>query len=68
MREQAILACIRDGDNTARAIMPIIYKGLDPKLAKAATLSVLAHVEHLVERGLVTCDSPLSADRPLFAV
>jgi glyoxylase-like metal-dependent hydrolase (beta-lactamase superfamily II) len=68
MREQAILACIRDGDNTARAIMPIIYKGLDTKLAKAATLSVLAHVEHLVERGLVTCDSPLSADRPLFAV
>jgi glyoxylase-like metal-dependent hydrolase (beta-lactamase superfamily II) len=68
MREQAILACIRDGDNTARAIMPIIYKGLDPKLARAASLSVLAHVEHLIERGLVTCEPPLSADCPLFAV
>jgi glyoxylase-like metal-dependent hydrolase (beta-lactamase superfamily II) len=68
MREQAVLECIREGDNTARAIMPIIYRGLDPKLRNAATLSVLAHVEHLVERGLVRCDSPLSVDRALFAV
>ena len=65
MREQAILACIRDGNNTVRAIVPIIYKGLDPKLLNAASLSVLAHVEHLIERGLVHCDFPLSADRPL---
>ena len=65
MREQAILACIRDGNNTVRAIVPIIYKGLDPKLLNAASLSVLAHVEHLIERGLVHCNSPLSADRPL---
>ena len=65
MREQAILECIRDGNNTVRAIVPIIYKGLDPKLLNAASLSVLAHVEHLIERGLVCCDSPLSADRAL---
>jgi glyoxylase-like metal-dependent hydrolase (beta-lactamase superfamily II) len=65
MREQAILQCIRDGNNTVRAIVPIIYKGLDPKLLNAASLSVLAHVEHLIERGLAYCDSPLSADRPL---
>jgi glyoxylase-like metal-dependent hydrolase (beta-lactamase superfamily II) len=65
MREQAIVECIRDGNNTVRAIVPIIYKGLDPKLLNAASLSVLAHVEHLIERGLVYCDSPLSADRVL---
>jgi glyoxylase-like metal-dependent hydrolase (beta-lactamase superfamily II) len=65
MREQSILECIRGGSNTVRAIVPIIYKGLDPKLLNAASLSVLAHVEHLIERGLVYCDSPLSADRSL---
>jgi glyoxylase-like metal-dependent hydrolase (beta-lactamase superfamily II) len=65
MREQAVLECIRGGTNTARSIVPVIYKGLDPKLVNAATLSVLAHVEHLIDRGLVCCDSPLSADRAL---
>ena len=65
MREQAILECIRDGNNTVRAIVPIVYKGLDPKLLNAASLSALAHVEHLIERGLVCCDFPLSADRAL---
>ena len=67
MREQAILECIRQGNNTVRAIVPMIYKDLDPKLLNAASLSVLAHVEHLIERGLVHCDSPLSADRVLSA-
>ena len=68
MREQAILDCIRSGTNTVKAIVPAIYRGLDPKLTNAASLSVLAHVEHLVSRGLVRCDSPLSADRALSAV
>lgn len=65
MREHAVLECIRGGNNTVRSIVPVIYKGLDPKLLNAASLSVLAHVEHLIERGLVCCDSPLSADRVL---
>ena len=68
MREQAILDCIRDGRNTIKAIVPVIYRDINPKLLNAAALSVLAHVEHLIERGLVRCDSPLSPDRPLFAV
>jgi glyoxylase-like metal-dependent hydrolase (beta-lactamase superfamily II) len=66
MREQAILDCIRTGTNTVHAIVPAIYRDLDPKLVKAASLSVLAHVEHLISRGLVRSDFPLSADRPLF--
>jgi glyoxylase-like metal-dependent hydrolase (beta-lactamase superfamily II) len=65
MREQSILECIRNGTNTARAIVPVVYKGLDPKLLNAASLSVLAHVEHLIERGLVRCEPPLSPDRAL---
>lgn len=66
MREQAILDCIRNGTDTVRAIVPVVYKGLDPKLLNAASLSVLAHVEHLIERGLVRCEHPLSSDRALF--
>lgn len=68
MREQAILDCIRGGAGTVTAIVPAIYRDLDPRLGKAASLSVLAHVEHLIARGLVRCDPPLSADRVLFAV
>jgi len=67
LREQAILDCIRGGNNTVRSIVPAIYKGLDPKLINAASLSVLAHVEHLMERGLVKHGSPLSFDRALSA-
>ena len=66
MREQSILDCIRDGTNTVRAIVPVVYKGLDPKLLNAASLSVLAHVEHLIERGLVRYDSPPSTSQPSF--
>jgi glyoxylase-like metal-dependent hydrolase (beta-lactamase superfamily II) len=68
MREQAILDCIRAGTNTVKGIVPVIYRDLDPRLTNAAALSVLAHVEHLIARGLVRCDSPLSADRALSAV
>jgi glyoxylase-like metal-dependent hydrolase (beta-lactamase superfamily II) len=67
MREQAILECIRAGTNTVKAIVPVVYRDLNPKLLNAASLSVLAHVEHLISRGLVRCDSPLSADRALSA-
>ena len=67
MREQAILDLIRKGGQTVRTIVPVIYRDLNPKLLNAASLSVLAHVEHLIERGLARCDSPLSADRVLSA-
>jgi glyoxylase-like metal-dependent hydrolase (beta-lactamase superfamily II) len=63
MREQAILDCIRAGTDTVAAIVRVIYRDLDPKLVKAASLSVLAHVDHLISRGLVRSDSPLSLDR-----
>jgi glyoxylase-like metal-dependent hydrolase (beta-lactamase superfamily II) len=67
LREQAILDCIRNGIGSVRDIVPAIYQGLDPKLINAASLSVLAHVEHLIERGLVKCGSPPSFDRDLSA-
>lgn len=66
MREQAVLECIRQGTDTVRAIVPVIYKGLDPKLLNAASLSVLAHVEHLAERGLVRQEASFSPDQKLY--
>jgi glyoxylase-like metal-dependent hydrolase (beta-lactamase superfamily II) len=68
MREHAILDCIRQGHATAEAIVPVVYRGLDPKLLNAASLSVLAHVEHLKERGLVAYEAPLSKSRVLSTV
>ena len=59
MREQSILECIRSGKTTIPEIVAVIYRGLDPRLIKAASLSVAAHVEHLVERGLVRCEGPI---------
>lgn len=68
MREDAILDCIRSGHETIAAIVPIVYRGLDSRLVNAASLSVAAHVEHLVERGLVRSAGPTSRPERLSAV
>ena len=68
MREAAILDCIRSGHRTITQIVPVVYRGLDARLLRAASLSVLSHVEHLIERGLVTCPGAPSLDRELAAV
>jgi hypothetical protein len=39
-----------------------IYIGLDPRLIKAAGLSVLAHLEDLTTRGLVATDGQPSIE------
>ena len=62
-REQAILAAIRDGAGCIPDVVARVYSSIDARLLKAAELSVLAHVEHLAERRLVTCDRPLSLDQ-----
>ena len=36
----------------------VIYKDTDPRLHGAAALSVLAHLEDLVERGEIVTDGP----------
>lgn len=55
-REDSILDAIRDGVGTISDIVPVVYPTIDGRLTSAAALSVQAHVEHLIERGLVTCD------------
>ncbi len=62
-REQAVLTAIRDGAATIPDVVARVYATIDRRLIRAAELSVLAHVEHLSERRLVTCDRPLSLDQ-----
>ncbi len=52
MRERAIAERLRMGDKKIPAIVARLYAGLDPRLEFAAGLSVLAHLEHLIERGI----------------
>src|ERR1700745_2258966 len=52
-REQSILHQLSKGASDIPTLVQAIYVGLDPRLTKAAGLSVLAHLEDLVARGLV---------------
>ncbi len=55
-REASILNRIAAGDRTIPAIVAAIYANLKPALVGAAGLSVFAHLEDLVERGLVATE------------
>ena len=56
MREEAILARIKRGDRKIGEIVKRIYADVDPRLHPAAAMSVLAHLEHLLEQGKITTD------------
>ncbi|MBZ9965017.1 MBL fold metallo-hydrolase [Mesorhizobium sp. BR1-1-2] len=62
MRERAILERIRVGDRTIADMVKAIYRDTDPRLHGAAGLSVLAHLEDLVARGLVATDAAPAID------
>jgi glyoxylase-like metal-dependent hydrolase (beta-lactamase superfamily II) len=62
MRERAIVERLRAGDRTVAAMVAAIYRDTDPRLHGAAGLSVLAHLEDLVARGLVAADPEPSID------
>ena len=61
-REAAILRCLSRGDTDIATIVRAIYIGLDPRLINAAGLSVLAHLEDLVTRGVVTTEGEPALD------
>jgi glyoxylase-like metal-dependent hydrolase (beta-lactamase superfamily II) len=56
MRERAVLERIRAGDRLIGDMVKVIYAKTDPRLHGAAALSVLAHLEDLVEKGRVETD------------
>ncbi|RWM09235.1 MBL fold metallo-hydrolase [Mesorhizobium sp.] len=62
MRERAILERIRTGDRTIKDMVAAIYRDTDPRLHGAAGLSVLAHLEDLVVRGLVATEGDPAID------
>jgi len=55
-REQAILRRLADGSSDISTLVQGIYVGLDPRLTRAAGLSVFAHLEDLVARGIAATD------------
>lgn len=60
MREKAVLSRIKAGDRTIPDMVKIIYRSTDPRLHGAAALSVLAHIEDLIEKGEVQTNGPPS--------
>jgi glyoxylase-like metal-dependent hydrolase (beta-lactamase superfamily II) len=56
LRESSIVGRLAAGDRTIPEIVAAIYQGLDPALVGAAGLSVFAHLEDLVARGVVATD------------
>lgn len=61
-REASILGRLRKGAADIPTLVRAIYIGLDPRLTGAAGLSVLAHLEDLVARGVVATDGPPAVD------
>lgn len=55
-REASILHRLAKGDADIPTMVRAIYIGLDPRLTGAAGYSVLAHLEDLVARGIVSTD------------
>ena len=55
-REASILNRLAAGDRTIPTIVAAIYHGLKPALVGAAGLSVFAHLEDLVARGVVATE------------
>jgi glyoxylase-like metal-dependent hydrolase (beta-lactamase superfamily II) len=62
MREASILKRLAAGEADIPTLVRAIYVGLDPRLTKAAGLSVLAHLEDLVARERVATEGAPSID------
>jgi glyoxylase-like metal-dependent hydrolase (beta-lactamase superfamily II) len=61
-REQQILVQLAAGHTRIKAMVPIMYAAVDPRLHPAAAHSVLAHLIHLTRTGQVKVDGAPSID------
>jgi glyoxylase-like metal-dependent hydrolase (beta-lactamase superfamily II) len=68
MRENMVLEAVREGLGKVTVITDRVYRGLQPGMLSAARLSVLAHLEHLMERGFVSCDGSPSLHQTFHLV
>ncbi len=55
-REAAILDLLAKGETSITNMVSIMYADIDPRLHKAAAMSVLGHMVDLIRRGQVVCD------------
>jgi hypothetical protein len=62
MRERALLDRLEKGDRKIGDMVASIYRDTDPRLHKAAALSLLAHLEDLVARGVVETENAPAID------
>ncbi|HEX8364576.1 MAG TPA: MBL fold metallo-hydrolase [Allosphingosinicella sp.] len=56
MRERQILGHLKGGEGRISAMVPFMYRDVDPRLHPAAARSVLAHLVDLERRGRVRCE------------
>lgn len=61
-REAQILDALAAGHTRIKAMVPVLYAAVDPRLHPAAAHSVLAHMLQLVREGRVTCDGEAGLD------
>jgi glyoxylase-like metal-dependent hydrolase (beta-lactamase superfamily II) len=59
-REASIINRLQGGESDIPTMVSAIYANLDPRLLKAAGMSVLAHLEDLVARDVVATNGPPS--------
>ena len=57
-REHEVLECLREGVNSIGEMVSRMYSGIEPSLAGAAALAVLAQLEFLAEKGTVVAKKP----------
>ncbi len=58
-RENQILRLLGEAPQEIEALVPQMYKGLDPRLTGAAGMSVKAHLIDLERRGIVSCSGDI---------
>ena len=62
-RETAILDHIQAGKTSIDELLPLMYPGVEADVLPAASLSILAHAEHLMEQGLISVSKqPIALD------
>jgi glyoxylase-like metal-dependent hydrolase (beta-lactamase superfamily II) len=62
MREGEIMRCLNDSVRTIPEMVKRMYRHLPETMHRAASRSVLAHLEHMVETGRVVADGPVTAN------
>ena len=61
-REQMVLTALDDVPRAPADLVPVVYRGLAPRLHRAAAGTIWAHLRRLAELGTATSDDPDAPD------